>query len=196
METNTLIASVDGGIGSALQRATGGDGTSRESKGQYYLDILKDHTFPVTRRYDRLWFTIGINSKPPLDRLNVFRTNAIKAYDFLNWAGEHLLNPGARVMVITSQWGSIAEVNSARDYPYRMSKAALNMGVAILQEKYQQHTWMCMHPGLVVTKLTTGIEFPDPNRITPEVSVAGMLQVSESVSSFGFYSYTGRTIPW
>ena len=63
--------------------------------------------------------------------------------------------PVARIVNITSIMGSLAEVDSPRNYAYSVSKAALNMLTRILHREFLPHTIgvLALHPGWVRTAM-------------------------------------------
>lgn len=68
------------------------------------------------------------------------------------------MNEGAKVAMISSRMGSIADNTSGGFYAYRMSKAALNMAAISLQHDLSR-LGVCVgvfHPGFVKTKMTNG----------------------------------------
>ncbi|KAK5867964.1 hypothetical protein PBY51_012415 [Eleginops maclovinus] len=84
----------------------------------------------------------------------------------------------------------------AQMYPYRTSKAALNMLTRCHAEEFKRHNILvtAVHPGWVRTEMG-GEKAP----LTPEDSVAGMLSVMLSLSnkhSGMLLDWQGNTIPW
>lgn len=65
------------------------------------------------------------------------------------------LHPGAKVALITSRMGSIADNTSGGCYGYRMSKAALNMAGMSLARDLHPHgiSVAILHPGYVQTEM-------------------------------------------
>uniref|UniRef100_A0A667ZUI6 Zgc:158868 n=1 Tax=Myripristis murdjan TaxID=586833 RepID=A0A667ZUI6_9TELE len=81
-------------------------------------------------------------------------------------------------------------------YPYRTSKAALNMLTRCLAEDFRKHSILVtgVHPGWVITDMG-GKEAP----MTPQQSVLGMLSMMSSLSdkdSGKLVDWMGNQIPW
>uniref|UniRef100_A0A665WAR9 Zgc:158868 n=2 Tax=Echeneis naucrates TaxID=173247 RepID=A0A665WAR9_ECHNA len=81
-------------------------------------------------------------------------------------------------------------------YPYRISKAALNMLTRCQAEDFSRHNILvtAIHPGWVRTEMG-GQQAP----LTPEDSVLGMLIVMSSLRnkhSGMLIDWQGNTIPW
>lgn len=66
-----------------------------------------------------------------------------------------LLQPGSKVILVTSRMGSLSDNNSGASYGYRMSKAALNAaGISLaIDLKPLGIAVSLLHPGFVKTKL-------------------------------------------
>jgi len=106
------------------------------------------------------------------------------------------LKNGAKIALITSRMGSIADNGSGGRYGYRMSKAALNMaGVSLARDLAQRDIAVAiLHPGYVKTDMTghSGL-------IDPEEAVAGLLQRIDQLTpanSGGFWHSNGESLPW
>ncbi len=100
---------------------------------------------------------------------------------------------GGKLVALTSMMGSIAD-NSGGAWSYRMSKAALNMGMSCLaiELKPRDVTVAVLHPGWVRTDMG-GEEAP----LSPTQSVMGMRAVIDQLErSGGFYDYSGRELSW
>jgi NAD(P)-dependent dehydrogenase (short-subunit alcohol dehydrogenase family) len=124
---------------------------------------------------------IGINAVAPL-----FITRALKPR----------LAKDAKVALITSRMGSIADNGSGGYYGYRMSKAALNAaGMSLARDLRPGGVAVVMlHPGAVRTGMTGGrgqIDAPD--------AVRGLLaRIDElSLATTGrFLHQNGEVLPW
>lgn len=106
------------------------------------------------------------------------------------------LAPGAKVGLITSRMGSIADNGSGGMYGYRMSKAALNMaGVSLARDlKTRQIAVVLLHPGFVRTDMTGGAGDIDANQ-----AAAGLLARMDELSlgtSGRFLHQNGQELPW
>ena len=105
------------------------------------------------------------------------------------------LHGGAKVAIITSRMGSIADNGSGRSYGYRMSKAAVNMAGMTLSRDLEPRgiAVIILHPGWVATEMTgrQGIE--------PAVSAGGLIQRIDELDMDGtgaFWHAEGYVLPW
>lgn len=101
-----------------------------------------------------------------------------------------------KIVTLSSKMGSIADNDSGGSYPYRTSKAAVNMVMKNLaiQLKPRGIAACTLHPGWVKTDMG-GANAP----IDVHQSVAGMRAVIDqlSVDNAGrFIAYDGQQIPW
>ena len=129
------------------------------------------------------------------DWLNVFRTNTIAPMMVV----QHLrpsLAPSAKIALLSSKMGSVADNTSGGSYTYRSSKAALNAvgkSLAIDLGKEGIAVAIC-HPGWVRT------DMGGPNAlIDTETSVNGLRLVIENLdlnNSGQFFNYDGTSISW
>lgn len=100
---------------------------------------------------------------------------------------------GGRIAALSSVMGSIAD-NGGGAWSYRMSKAALNMGLSCLaaELKGREINVVALHPGWVKTEM--GGEQAPVEKVD---SVAGMRRVIDTLAtSGGFVDYQGKKIPW
>lgn len=100
------------------------------------------------------------------------------------------------IINLTSKVGSMDDNKSGRRYPYRVSKAGLNMVTKNLSVDLQPDDVMCvcLHPGWVQTTMggTNAL-------ITTEQSVQGMLNVMAELNADSngiMLDYAGKVIPW
>lgn len=108
------------------------------------------------------------------------------------------LRAGGRKMVvnISSQLGSITNNTGGSSYPYRASKAALNMLTVSLANELKPEGFTCVtvHPGWVQT------DMGGPNAtLTPVQAVGSMLGVFDRLTageSGKFLNYDGKGLPW
>ncbi|MBI1191032.1 MAG: SDR family NAD(P)-dependent oxidoreductase [Tepidisphaera sp.] len=108
------------------------------------------------------------------------------------------LRAGARRLIIniSSQLGSITNNTGGSSYPYRASKAALNMLTVSLANELRPEGFTCVtvHPGWVQT------DMGGPNAtLTPPQAVASMLGVFDKLTAGDtgrFLNYDGKTLPW
>lgn len=103
----------------------------------------------------------------------------------------------AKVILMTSRMGSIADNTSGGSYGYRMSKVALSMaGKSLAHDlKSQGIAVGILHPGLVQTRMTNFNEAG----ITTKESVTGLLQRIEELNldnTGTFWHANGEILPW
>jgi NAD(P)-dependent dehydrogenase (short-subunit alcohol dehydrogenase family) len=129
--------------------------------------------------------------------LRTFDTNALGALRVTS-ALLPALRRGStrRIACLSSRAGSLADNTSGRNYAYRLSKAALNMGVRNLAVELRPEgfTVICLHPGWARTDMG-GPTAPQ----TPEESVSGLLQVVDRASpedTGRFIDFRGQEVPW
>lgn len=106
------------------------------------------------------------------------------------------LSTDAKVALITSRMGSIADNTSGGRYGYRMSKAALNIaGVSLARDLAPKGIAVAiLHPGLVGTEMIGG--FGD---ITPDQAAERLAQRIEGLNmqnSGTFWHSNGDELPW
>lgn len=106
------------------------------------------------------------------------------------------LSSGAKIAMITSRMGSMADNTSGGSYGYRMSKAALNAASKSLAHDLKERgiAVTVIHPGWVKTDMTrfSGL-------ITTEESAKGILQRIDELSleTTGSFVHTnGEKLPW
>lgn len=103
---------------------------------------------------------------------------------------------GRRVIMISSELGSLAQNTSGGWISYRISKAALNMYTRSAAVELAPEGFVCvaMHPGWVRTDMG-GSEAP----LSPPESVAGMIQVLDRLTPADngrFLAWNGQELPW
>ena len=106
------------------------------------------------------------------------------------------LGSGAKVAMITSRMGSIADNGSGSYYGYRMSKAALNAASVSLARdlKARGVAVAILHPGYVATEMTG-----HGGSIQPSEAAAGLLARIDALTlanSGSFWHMNGETLPW
>lgn len=107
-----------------------------------------------------------------------------------------LLAQGAKVAIITSRMGSIADNGSGGYYGYRMSKAAVNAaGVSLAHDlKGRAIAVALLHPGMVATDMT------GKHGIPPEEAARGVIARIDALtletSGKFIHAVTGETLPW
>lgn len=108
----------------------------------------------------------------------------------------HRLGTGAKVAMITSRMGSIADNGSGGYIGYRMSKAALNAAAVSLAHelKSQGVAVGLFHPGFVQTRM---VGFAGD--VSPEQAAHGITQRISELNldnSGGFWHANGERLPW
>jgi len=102
---------------------------------------------------------------------------------------------GARIVMISSNAGSIAETAGGRMVPYCVSKSALNMLTKLLYFRLReaQIPILALHPGWVRTDMGGANA-----RLDVKESVKGMMEViaSQELDSPLFRDHTGDPMPW
>ena len=106
------------------------------------------------------------------------------------------LRKGAKIALITSRMGSIADNGSGGYYGYRMSKAALNAaGVSLARDlKARSIAVAILHPGYVRTDMTG-----NQGGIEPSEAAAGLLTRIDALdlqNSGTFWNAKGEILPW
>ena len=137
----------------------------------------------------------ALDGVQPDDVRAQFELNAL-APVFLTRALRPRLRSGAKVALITSRMGSIADNGSGGMYGYRMSKAALNAaGVSLARDLAGRGIAVALlHPGHVKTEMTgrTG-------NVTAEQAAKQLIERIEALSlpeSGGFWHANGERLPW
>ena len=150
---------------------------------------------------DLLIHNAGIASIDSMDSLELdavhaqFATNAVAPL-FLTRALAPRLKHGAKVALISSRMGSIADNGSGGYYGYRMSKAALNAaGVSLAHElRPSGVALVVLHPGAVRTDMTN-----HTGTIEAQESARGLLQRIDELrleTTGRFVHQNGEILPW
>ncbi len=105
------------------------------------------------------------------------------------------LQPGAKVVIVSSRVGSLEDNGSGNNYGYRMSKAAVNMaGVNLMHDlRPRGIAVLLVHPGMVATEMTGGRGIP------PRDAAAGILARTDELdleTSGTFRHAEGHRLPW
>jgi NAD(P)-dependent dehydrogenase (short-subunit alcohol dehydrogenase family) len=137
----------------------------------------------------------GLDDVAPDDVRAQFELNALAPL-FLTRALRSRLRTGAKVALITSRMGSMADNGSGGYYGYRMSKAALNAaGVSLaIDLKARGVAVAILHPGAVRTEMTGG-----SGMIDADEAVRGLLRRIDELTleqSGRFLHQNGQPLPW
>ncbi|MDJ0928847.1 MAG: SDR family oxidoreductase [Gammaproteobacteria bacterium] len=121
---------------------------------------------------------------------------------------EPLLRAGEqpRFAALSARVGSIGDNRLGGWYAYRMSKAALNMGLRTLAIEWargsRRITTIALHPGTVATDLSAPFRRNGDARRTvfsPETAAGQLLDVLDGIGpddTGGFFAWDGARIPW
>ena len=141
---------------------------------------------------------LASESLQDLDFTSIQRQMETNAYGPLRVTHKLLgcLPHGAKVALITSRMGSIADNGSGGMYGYRMSKAALNAaGKSLaLDLKPRGVAVAILHPGYVATEMTSG-----HGNVAPDAAARDLLARIEALSletSGTFWHANGEVLPW
>jgi NAD(P)-dependent dehydrogenase (short-subunit alcohol dehydrogenase family) len=139
--------------------------------------------------YDEIKFIMDVNVYGPMKMAKAFLSHV--------GASEQ-----KKILTMTSGLGSMTLTQRlGRFYGYRMSKAAVNMAMRAMHAdlKGQGYVIGLIAPGQVQTELLFASGFRGPGSITVDESVAGLLNVIDSVNAetVGLpINYDGQAIPW
>ena len=159
----------------------------KEAVQQYQIDylinnagILRDERLGEIN-YDTVQQQLQVNAIAPLQI-----TEALLPY----------LAAQAKIALITSRMGSIADNSSGGRYGYRMSKAALNAaGVSLARDLHAKGISLAiLHPGYVATEMVGG-----RGDISPELAANRLAQRIEELSLANtgtFWHSNGDILPW
>lgn len=153
------------------------------------------------RRIDLLVNNAGVLSVESLGRLDM---GAIRRQFEVNTLGPLRvtaallpnLASGAKVGIVTSRMGSIADNGSGGYYGYRISKAGVNMvGMTLARDLAARGiTVVLLHPGFVKTQMTGG-----RGTVEPRDAAAGLLARLDAATpdmSGRFLHADGSELPW
>jgi NAD(P)-dependent dehydrogenase (short-subunit alcohol dehydrogenase family) len=106
------------------------------------------------------------------------------------------LSRPAKVVIVTSRMGSIADNDSGRMYGYRMSKAAVNAaGRSLARDlRHCDVAVALLHPGFVKTRMTH-----ERGNVAPEDAAAGLIARIDELNlrnSGRFLHANGEELPW
>jgi NAD(P)-dependent dehydrogenase (short-subunit alcohol dehydrogenase family) len=153
------------------------------------------------RRLDLLINNAGLLASESLERLDfasIQRQMEVNAYGPLRVTHKlaGLLGPGAKVALITSRMGSIADNSSGGMYGYRMSKAALNAaGKSLAHDLAGRGVSVAiLHPGYVKTEMTD-----NHGTVLPDDAARQLLARIDALTpqtSGTFWHANGEVLPW
>jgi len=152
-------------------------------------------------RLDLLINNAGVLRRDDLGRLDwdslrlQFEVNSLGPLRVTEALRERLAD-GAKVAIVSSRMGSIADNTSGGAYGYRMSKAAVNAAGRSLAHDLRPagHPVVILHPGWVKTDMTNG-----RGNWGPDEAAAGLLEQIDALdlSSTGtFHHANGESLPW
>ncbi len=124
-----------------------------------------------------------------------FEVNALGALLTVH-AFSNRLERGARVAIMTSRMGSIADNTSGGRYGYRMSKAALNAAAQSLAVDLKPRgvAVAVLHPGYVRTEMTSR-----HGDVEPEQAAANLIERIDALdleTTGTFWHANGTVLPW
>ncbi len=197
------VVSEDSDIGAKLvaqHRAAGDEvwSTSRNKlPGTEFLELSDRSTWVQPPEFDRLYYTIGISDSQGKTKEDVWNVNAMWTVDYLGIIARKNPKRG-KIVVFGSQYGSTSLAVNARAYVYRMSKAALNMGVRCLQHAVPGQQWCVYHPGIVRTKMVGDAwrTFNFETLSSDEAARICINRINAWNGQFDFLSYTGERLSW
>ena len=105
------------------------------------------------------------------------------------------LKSGAKVAIVSSRVGSLADNSSGGMYGYRVSKTAVNMvGVNLAHDlRPREIALVLLHPGLVATEMTGG------RGIQADEAARGLIARVDELTletSGSFWHAEGYPLPW
>lgn len=200
-----MVIGVDSDIGAAIaaRHVAMGDEvhtTSRRGKGTHKLELVHPLQWPKLEQkvYDRLYYCIGVGDGR-ISRAEVIHINAFLTCDCLFKMRESVKD-GGKIVVLSSGWSSISQLRSSKALVYRMSKAALNMGVAGMANRDRTVNWILMNPGMVDTKMTENLMMSQTlasEFISTAESAEGVVKSADAVTKqFAFVDYQGQEVPF
>lgn len=175
---------------------------------------LKEHTESV----DLVLHTIGVlngGGRGPEKSLREIDPNALEEAFRINvssclWLATalkpFLRHPAHSVFIaLSAKVGSIGDNQLGGWFAYRMSKAALNMGIRNISLEFKNSagnaTVVAVHPGTTLTDFSRKFvsRWPDQKVASPEVTAQRLLDLSEKLEpgeSGKFLHWDGTELPW
>lgn len=172
-----------------------------------HVDVTSDHGVDEfaarvgSRPLDVLVIVAGIFGRDSFDELSLARmreqyeVNAMGPLRVVK-ALVRNLPPGAKLALLTSRMGSIADNSSGGHYGYRMSKAALNMaGRSLTLDLAPRGIAVALlHPGYVRTAMTDGRG--DVSAAESAAQLAERIEAMNIDRSGEFRHANGALLPW
>ena len=165
------------------------------------VSVLQNALKTQNAQLDLLINNAGLLKKTSLDALDF---DAIEAQMQVNAYGPlrvvqaciPFLNKPAKIAIITSRMGSIADNGSGGQYGYRMSKSAVNSaGMSLAHDlKPREIAVGLLHPGYVQTDMTG-----KQGHIDTETSARGILERIQELTlenTGSFWHMNGEELPW
>lgn len=155
-------------------------------------------------RIDTLILNAGILRHETLGGIDAAGITAIREQFAVNSLGplltaqallDHLASD-AKIGIVTSRMGSIADNGSGGYYGYRASKAAVNaIGRSLAMDlKPRGIAVTLLHPGFVQTEMVGG-----QGEVTPDQAAEGLIARLDALSletTGGFWHANGQPLPW
>lgn len=198
MSKEALLVSLDSDLGKHMKRVLEEEGykvtaTSRHGlPDTVHFELTQNIPVFEKHQFDIVVFNLGV-SQVNRTRVETIRLNAILPCDALD-AIAASVKVGGRLIVFSSGWGSLNQTlksGETHEITYRMSKAALNIGVAVLSNKYKDRHWVVMQPGFITTKMNTNPKgLPS---VDPYYAMSSVLKTSLSVTDkYAYVDYLGN----
>ncbi len=222
--TTALVTGAAGGIGAELVRQLAARGMAviaacRRADGvpvaarvrvESGLDLATDAGVAILAArlagvtFDLLIHNAGLLERETLDDFDAEAAARVRAQFAINaLAPLHLtarlaaqLSTGAKVVLITSRMGSIADNGSGGYYGYRMSKAALNAaGKSLAIDLAPRGIAVAiLHPGFVRTPMTGGRG--DIDAASAAAKLIARIDELTPATSGAFLHANGTPLPW
>jgi NAD(P)-dependent dehydrogenase (short-subunit alcohol dehydrogenase family) len=155
-------------------------------------------------RLQRLWLNAGILDREKLGAIDAAGFDSLRRQFEVNALGPlrvaqallDFLASGAKVGIMTSRMGSIADNDSGGYYGYRASKAAVNaIGKSLAVDLRPRGVAVyLLHPGYVATDMVG-----KQGDITPQVAAERLIKVVDRLDmdeSGSFHHSNGSELPW
>ena len=138
----------------------------------------------------------SLSNLDPQSIVHQFEVNALSPLCYVQTMLTNL-SKSAKIALISSRMGSIADNSSGGSYGYRMSKVALCMaGKSLAVDlKPKGIAVAILHPGLVSTRMTGFTS----NGIQPKESVTGLIRRVDELTlenTGTFWHSNGEILPW